>query len=210
MITSEDRPSFMSCVEFLPSRKVNVMIKRYSELKLWSMKSLWAKLMDVGYFSKGIKGNENLKQNLNLKIYLHKRRLHRRKDFADQLHKQLFACFIYLFVYTTGCHTGTDIKFTVNARPQEHFHTSHIWQNLPYTCTFWICICKNFEAFPIFFKIGRNFDAHILKTAKIHRKLKIKQTSVLFYKYFLNESSDLYEIWDFYSWGSKELSNDFS
>ena len=111
---------------------------------------------------------------------------------------------------TTGCHTGTDIKFTVNARPQEHFHTSHIWQNLPYTCTFWICICKNFEAFPIFFKIGRNFDAHILKTAKIHRKLKIKQTSVLFYKYFLNESSDLYEIWDFYSWGSKELSNDFS
>ena len=114
-----------------------------------------------------------------------------------------------IYIYT-GCHTGTDIKFTVNARPQDHFHTSHIWQNLPYTCTFWICICKNFEAFPIFFKIGRNFDAHILKTAKIHRKLKIKQTSVLFYKYFLNESSDLYEIWDFYSWGSKELSNDFS
>ena len=111
---------------------------------------------------------------------------------------------------STGCPTGTDIKFKMNARPQDHFHTSHIWQNLPYTCTFWICICKNFEAFPIFFKIGRNFDAHILKTAKIHRKLKIKQTSVLFYKYFLNESSDLYEIWDFYSWGSKELSNDFS
>ena len=110
----------------------------------------------------------------------------------------------------TGCHTGTDIKFTVNARPQDHFHTSHIWQNLPYTCTFWICICKNFEAFPIFFKIGRNFDAHILKTGKIHRKLKIKQTSVLFCKYLLNESSDLYEIWDFYSWGSKDLSNDFS
>ena len=41
---------------------------------------------------------------------------------------------------------------------------------------------------------GRNFDAQILKTGKIHRKLKIKQTSVLFFKYLRKESSDLYEI----------------
>ena len=33
-----------------------------------------------------------------------------------------------------------------------------------------------------------------LKIWKIHRKLRIKQTSVLFCKYLSNESSDLYEI----------------
>ena len=55
-----------------------------------------------------------------------------------------------------------------------------------------------------------NFDAQILKIWKIHRKLRIKQTSVLFCRYLRNESFDLYEIWDFYSWDSKKLSNDFS
>ena len=110
----------------------------------------------------------------------------------------------------TGCPTGTDIKFTMNARPKDNFHTSHIWQNFHYTCTFWSCVCKNSKAFSIFFKFGRNFDAQILKIWKRHRKLRIKQTSVLFCKYLHNKSSDLYEIWDFYSWDSKEISNDFS
>ena len=105
---------------------------------------------------------------------------------------------------------GTDIKFKMNARPQDHFHTSHIWQNFPYTCTFWNCVCKNSETFPIFFKFGRNFDAQILKKGKIQRKLKIKQTLVLFCEYLRNASFDLYEIWYVYSWDSKELSNDFS
>ena len=64
-----------------------------------------------------------------------------------------------------------------------------------YVCSFWSCVCKNSKAFPIFFKFGRNFDAQILKIGKIHRKSKIKQTSVLFCEYILNKSSDLYEIW---------------
>ena len=88
---------------------------------------------------------------------------------------------------------GTDKKFTMSAPPQDHFHTCHIWQNFPYTCTFSSCVAKNSKAFPIFFKFGCNFDASILKTGKIHRKLKIKQTSVLFCEYLRNESSDLYE-----------------
>ena len=70
-------------------------------------------------------------------------------------------------------------------------------------------LSKNSEAFPIFFKFGRNFDAQILKTGKIHRKLKIKQTSVLFCEYLRNESSDPYEIQDFYSQDSKESSTAF-
>ena len=113
-------------------------------------------------------------------------------------------------MHSTGCHTGTDIKFKMNARPQDHFHTSHIWQNFPYTCTFWSCVCKNSKAFPIFFKVGRNFDAQILKIWKRHRKLRIKQTSVLFCKYLSNESSDLYETQDFYSQDSKNSATDFS
>ena len=34
----------------------------------------------------------------------------------------------------------------------------------------------------------------ILKICKIHRKWRVKQTSVLFCKYLRNQSSDLYEI----------------
>ena len=43
--------------------------------------------------------------------------------------------------------------------------------------------------------VGWNFDAQNLKICKIHRQLRIKQTSVLFCKYLLNESSNLYEIY---------------
>ena len=38
------------------------------------------------------------------------------------------------------------------------------------------------------------FEAHILKICKIHRKSRIRQTTVLFCKYLANESSDLHEI----------------
>ena len=38
------------------------------------------------------------------------------------------------------------------------------------------------------------FGAHILKICKIHRKSRIRQTTVLFCKYLANESSDLHEI----------------
>ena len=58
-------------------------------------------------------------------------------------------------------------------------------------------------------KLGHLSD-QILKICKIHRKLKIKQTSVLFCEYLRNESSDPYEIQDFYSQDSKESSTDFS
>ena len=36
----------------------------------------------------------------------------------------------------------------------------------------------------------------ILKICKIHRKWRVKQTSVLFCKYLRNQISDLYEIWN--------------
>ena len=45
-----------------------------------------------------------------------------------------------------------------------------------------------------------NFDAQILKIWKIHRKFRTEQTLVLFWKYLRNKSSDLYEIWHYYSW----------
>ena len=54
------------------------------------------------------------------------------------------------------------------------------------------------------FQIWCNFDAQISKICKIHWKLRIKQKSVLFFKYLHNESSDLYEIWNLGSKGSKE------
>ena len=44
-------------------------------------------------------------------------------------------------------------------------------------------------------KLGHLTD-QILKMCKVHRKLRIKQTSVLFCKYLRKQSSDLYEIWD--------------
>ena len=68
----------------------------------------------------------------------------------------------------------------MNARPQDHFHTSHISQNFHYTCTFWSCVSKNSEAFCIIFKFGWNFDAQILKIGKIHRKLKINKRQYCF------------------------------
>ena len=120
-----------------------------------------------------------------------------------------FARLYQVLANYTGCPTGTDIKFTMNARPQDHFHTSHIWQNFHYTCTFWSCVCKNYEAFPIFFKFGRNFDAQILKICILYTKLRIKQTRVLFCKYLRNESFNLYEILDLYLLDSKEISKDF-
>ena len=42
-------------------------------------------------------------------------------------------------------------------------------------------------------KLG-HFTNQILKICKIHRKLRVERTSVLFCKYLRNQSSDLYEI----------------
>ena len=44
------------------------------------------------------------------------------------------------------------------------------------------------------FQFLRNFDAQIGKICKMHWKLRIKQTPVLFCKYLRNESLDLHEI----------------
>ena len=42
------------------------------------------------------------------------------------------------------------------------------------------------------------FEAQILKICKIHRKSRIKQSSVLFYKYLANQSSDLHVVVNYY------------
>ena len=48
----------------------------------------------------------------------------------------------------------------------------------------------------------RNFDAQIVKICKMHWKLRIKQTPVLFCKYLCNERLNLYEN----LWGGQYLS----
>ena len=53
---------------------------------------------------------------------------------------------------------------------------------------------EKIQGFSYIFQILMEFEAQILKICKIHRKSRIKQTSVLFCKYLANESSDLHEI----------------
>ena len=59
--------------------------------------------------------------------------------------------------------------------------------------TFWNYAFENSKEFYVFFKFGENIDAQTLKISKIHWKLRIKQTSVLFCKYLCNEKSNLYQ-----------------
>ena len=77
---------------------------------------------------------------------------------------------ISMIISSTGFHAGTDIKFKMNARPHDHFHNFHIWQNIHYTCIFYI----------EFQKIPRNFTyfSHILQNAlKINPNYPRKRNS---------------------------------
>ena len=67
----------------------------------------------------------------------------------------------------------------MNGWSQGHFHSSNIWQNFPFTWTFWSCVSKNSKKFHVFFKFVWNFHAQILKICKIHWKLRVRQTPVL-------------------------------
>ena len=60
--------------------------------------------------------------------------------------------------------------------------------------SFWNCASKNSKEGSVFFKFGRNFDAQILKIHKMHRKIRIEQMPLSFWKYLRNENSDLHEI----------------
>ena len=51
----------------------------------------------------------------------------------------------------------------MNGWSQGHFHSSNIWQNFPFTWTFWSCVSKNSKKFHVFLKFGWNLDAQILK-----------------------------------------------
>ena len=53
---------------------------------------------------------------------------------------------------------------------------------------------EKIQGFSYIFQILMEFEAQILKICKIHRKSRIRQTTVLFCKYLANESSDLHEI----------------
>ena len=105
--------------------------------------------------------------------------------------------FKWTFNWTTRCFIMKVKKFELITRARIQ---AVIWERCTFSngiLTFWNCASQNSKEFHVFFQFGGNFDAQIMKIFKIHWKLRIKQTSVLFCKYLCNKSSDLYEIFNF-------------
>ena len=99
----------------------------------------------------------------------------------------------------TGCKIVSVKKYLFPIQARNH-HMS--WARClfsPYTRTFWYMISKKFYDHWLIIHFKKLWRGKNGKFCKIRWKWRIKLMSVLFCKYLRNKSSDLYEIWYFYS-----------
>ena len=96
----------------------------------------------------------------------------------------------------TGCSLMILGKYQVTKLARKQPVSLKWCQLLPFPSPFWYLVSKELHNYLGIIHTWRLLRGITVKIYKIHRRLRIKETSVLFCKYLRSESPDLYEIWD--------------